>query len=74
MPTSPPDTTLLAPRLPEVENLRAALVDYQAALQSTATISGTLASKILDVLTSAQIITDALRAERAILLVLEQQH
>ena len=74
MPIASPNTTLPAPRLPEVENLRASLADYHAALQSTATISGALASDILAALTSAQIITDALRAERAILLVLEQQH
>jgi hypothetical protein len=73
MPTSSPHTTLPAPRLPEVENLRAALAGYQSALQSTPSISGALATEILAVLTSAQVITDALRVERAILLVLDQQ-
>jgi hypothetical protein len=73
MPKPPSPSTLPATRLPEVENLRAALANYHVALQCTATISGALATEILTVLTSAQVITDALRAERAILLVLEQQ-
>jgi hypothetical protein len=73
MPTASPHTNLPVPRLPEVEHLRAALADYHGVLQSTGTIGGTLTSEILDVLTGAQIITDALRAERAILLVLDQQ-
>jgi hypothetical protein len=73
MPSSPPHTTLPTPRLAEVEHLRTALIDYQTALQRTTTISGALATEILTLLSSAQIITDALRAERAILLVLEDQ-
>jgi hypothetical protein len=73
MSTASPHTTLPVPRLPEVDNLRAALADYRTALQSTGSISSALTTEILAVLTSAQVITDALRAEHVILLVLEQQ-